>query len=135
MRISHGLSAVAVLTALATPTIAASTDPWQFLLTEDSGNSYYLNVDAITRNGAIVSFTTLGRFPQPDESGASAISLQMDGNCAHNQIRYTYATTYDSNLQTLHEEKREKKWRTVKPETAGYKALTEACRISKPRRK
>ena len=107
---------------------------WDYIVTSDRGNRYYIDPLSIQRNGPIVSYLQLTNYPQGTDTANKAMLsfVQFKTNdCARNQftisrlIGYEYENAKGSVVTV--EFAKEEKWLTINPKKIAYIIHQEVC--------
>lgn len=113
-----GAIAFFVLYSIST-TISASNS-WIYVGETVGGNSLFYNADSTQRSGNLVTFWSIFKYSERDNSGALSSTKQKTFNCATNEFITRYTVLHDDfegNGKILFSFKNNDEWRTINPKS------------------
>ena len=107
---------------------------WDYIVTSDRGNRYYIDPLSIQRNGPIVSYLQLTNYPQGTDTANKAMLsfVQFKTNdCSQHRFNISRLIGYEhenakGSVVTI-EFAKEEKWLTINPKKIAYIIHQEVC--------
>ena len=112
----------------------AQAQLWDYIVTSDRGNRYYIDPLSIQRNGPIVSYLQLTNYPQGTDTANKAMLsfVQFKTNdCTQHRFNISRLIGYEhenakGSVVTI-EFAKEEKWLTINPKKIAYIIHQEVC--------